>query len=324
MSNDATDIAQSQLSTRAGHHARDVPNGRDFRTARDARDARIVVVPKPLTALPSVPEPVGDDPESQAIARRLQIARREHADTIARIGEALGGDQRSVSWVSSPTARDLAGATLVVTIGGDGTFLTVARLLTDTPLFGINSSPSTSTGHYCAATAETFAARFEDVLSGAVAPTPLSRIAVSIDDVTHDTAALNDVLFAHRTPVASTRYALRVGDTSELQLSSGIWVSTASGSTAAILSAGGTIMDVADPRLQYRVREPYALAKIPPTLTNGFVEQIEIVSRSDRNALFLDGHADPIPVPFGARARLQRATLPLDAFLAFRWERPVC
>ncbi len=315
MSNDATDITQPKLSPL-------VP--RDARNTRDARDVRIVVVPKPLTALPTVPEPIGDDPESRAIARRLQLARREHADTIARIGEALGGDQRTVSWVSHPTAQDLANATLVVTIGGDGTFLTVARLLTNTPLFGVNSSPSTSTGHYCAATADTFPARFEDVLSGAIAPVPLTRIMVSIDDVAHDTAALNDVLFAHRTPVASTRYALRIGDASELQLSSGIWVSTASGSTAAILSAGGTVMEVADPRLQYRIREPYALAKIPPNLTHGFVEQLEIVSRSDRNALFLDGHTDPIPVPFGARARLQRAPVPLDAFLAFRWERPVC
>lgn len=294
-------------------------------------------MPKPLTLLPTVVEPVDpahSDPESLAIARRIEVARAEHAHAIAVVGEALGGSQHEVSWVANPSAADLAGADLVVTIGGDGTFLTVARHIVGTPLFGVNSSPTTSTGHYCAATAQTFAQRLDDVLADRVHPTALTRIAVEVeaDDAAGSSTpspalpalpALNDVLFAHRVPVASTRYALRLGDRSELQLSSGIWVATASGSTGGIGSAGGEIMRMDDPRLQFRVREPYTRGTTTPTLLSGFVrelERLEIVSRNDKNALFFDGHAEPVPVPFGARAIIRRAPTPLHAFLAWLWE----
>lgn len=277
-------------------------------------------MPKPLTLLPTVVEPVADDPESRAIARRIELARTEHAQTIAAVGEALGGSEHEVSWVASPSADDLARAELVITIGGDGTFLTVARHVGDTPLFGVNSSPSTSTGHYCAATAETFARRLDDVMGGRVARNHLTRIAVEVDGVAGGPLALNDVLFAHRVPVASTRYALRLGERSELQLSSGIWVATATGSTGALSSAGGAVMAVDDPRLQFRVREPYTRGTTTPTLLSGFAETLEIVSRSDKNALFLDGHPEPVAVPFGARAVIRRAQEPLTAFLAWLWE----
>lgn len=300
-----------------------------------AQTRRLVVVPKPLTLLPTVVEPTGhahSDPESLAIARRIGVARTEHAHAIAVVGEALGGSQHEVSWVANPSASDLAGADLIITIGGDGTFLTVARHVVGTPLFGVNSSPTTSTGHYCAATALTFAQRLDDVLADRVQPTALTRIAVEVDAASGPTTTdpapsalpvLNDVLFAHRVPVASTRYALRLGERSELQLSSGIWVATASGSTGGIGSAGGEIMRMDDPRLQFRVREPYTRGTTSPTLLSGFVdgvERLEIVSRNDKNALFLDGHAEPVPVPFGARAIIHRATTPLHAFLAWLWE----
>lgn len=292
-------------------NASNTPDGRPLR--------RLVVVPKPLSLLPTVPDVVGDDPESRAIATRLELARREHAESIARIGELLGGSRLEVSWVQAPRREDFAGADLALTIGGDGTFLTVARLLTDVPLFGINSSPTTSTGHYCAATADNTEGRLADVLAGRVEATALTRIAVEIDGRLAGAPALNDALFAHRTPVASTRYALRVGESSELQLSSGVWISTSSGSSAAIRSAGGEIMAREDTRLQYRVREPYQFERAPLALRGGYVDALEIVSRSDKNALFLDGHAEPIAVPFGARARLSVDPARLRAFLAFRW-----
>jgi NAD+ kinase len=277
--------------------------------------SRIVVVPKPLDALPSVKEPTGDDPESRAIAHRIGLARAEHAATIAAIGEWLGGTDLDVSWARSPSDRVVADASLVITIGGDGTFLTVARHVGSTPMLGINSSPSTSTGHYCSATTHTFAAILDGVLNG-LSPVPLTRIAAFVEGEPVRPFALNDVLFAHRSPVASSRYALKVDDRSELQLSSGIWISTATGSTAAILSAGGSEMKADDPRLQFRVREPYSRGENRLMLLSGFCETLEIVSRSDKNALFLDGHQDPVTVPFGARVRIERANEPLFAFLS--------
>jgi len=196
-----------------------------------------------------------------------------------------------VSWVATPSADALAGAALIITVGGDGTFLTVARHCRATPVMGVNSSPSTSTGHYCIAHPDTFEPLLNAWRGGLLKTTALARIRGEIEGqrLPHD--ALNDVLFANRTPVSSTRYALRIGDATELQLSSGIWVATASGSTAAIHSCGGEIRPMHDHRLQWRVREPYLRDGERRVLLNGFTDEIEIVSRSDKNTLYWTGMA---------------------------------
>ncbi|MBL8784326.1 MAG: NAD(+)/NADH kinase [Deltaproteobacteria bacterium] len=290
-------------------------------------DPRVVVIPKPLDALPAPAGPLGDDPETRAIATRLTLAREEHAASTATLRTLFAARWPDARWLETPSRAVLADADLVVTIGGDGTFLTVARHVDRTPILGINSSPSTSVGHYCGATARTVEAMLEAALSGALTPTPLTRIRAWIDGAELPYEALNDVLFAHRVPVASTRYALRVfaddptdathlAPRHELQLSSGIWVATAAGSTAAIRSAGGVVLPITDPRLQWRVREPFIRDGVVLDLKGGLTEQpIDIVSRSDRNALFLDGHPEPWTVPFGGRARLERSPRPLFAYL---------
>lgn len=276
---------------------------------------RIVVVPKPLEALPPMLAPAADDPESLAIAKRLEVARGEHAQSLAEM-RALVADDPAITWLETPTAEALEGAALAITIGGDGTFLMVARHCRRTPLLGVNSSPSTSTGHYCIARPSTFSALLAAWRDGALELTELARIRSEIAGQTLPHDALNDVLFANRTPVSSTRYALRIGDATELQLSSGIWIATASGSTAAIHSAGGEIRPMHDHRLQWRVREPYLRDGEQRNLLHGFTDQaIDIVSRSDKNALYIDGHGEPFLVPRGARARLSPSPEPLCAYL---------
>jgi len=269
---------------------------------------RVVVVFKPIEAADA--RPLDGDPTLRTIAARRALARDEHAATVASIRAAVSRNGRDALVCDHATAESLAAAELVVSVGGDGTFL--ARLVTDQPVLGVNSSPSTSTGHYCAAAAADFPEQLDAILAGALVPTPLVRIAASVDGRPLPLASLNDVLFANVSPVASTRYALRLGDETELQLSSGLWVATASGSTAAMRSAGGDVMALDDTRLQYLVREPCPDASGGPRLCHGYrADAIALVSRSDRNALFLDGDERPWPVPLGAVARLTPAALPL-------------
>ena len=80
---------------------------------------------------------------------------------------------------------------------------------------------------------------------------------VEIDGVPVYSRVLNDVLFSHPIPAATTRYAIRRDGRAEEQRSSGVWIATAAGSTAAIHSAGGKILPITSQRLQFVVREPY-------------------------------------------------------------------
>ena len=76
---------------------------------------RIVVVPKPLEALPPMLDPAADDPESMAIARRLEVARGEHAETLAIVRRIVASDA-SVVWLETPSAEALEGAALAITV----------------------------------------------------------------------------------------------------------------------------------------------------------------------------------------------------------------
>src|SRR3989344_3282813 len=45
---------------------------------------------------------------------------------------------------------------LVITVGGDGTFLDASHFIKDVPIIGVNSDPKRSVGRYCIANAENF------------------------------------------------------------------------------------------------------------------------------------------------------------------------
>lgn len=198
---------------------------------------------------------------------------------------------------------------LVVVVGGDGTVLDVARFIDGTPILAVNSSPTTSVGHFCRTTADGFREVLKRVLKGAEEPKTLTRIAVEVDGKGYRFPALNDVLVAHKVPAATSRYVIRVGEEAEEQKSSGVWVATAAGSSGAILSAGGEAMDIRDRRLQFLVREPF-FHSTPGArqyrLLRGFVgeEGIEFISRMMEGGLYLDGRRIAIPFRYGSRARL--------------------
>jgi NAD+ kinase len=103
---------------------------------------------------------------------------------------------------------------------------------------------------------------------------------------------LNDLLIAHASPAAMTSYTLRLGTVSEPQRSSGLWIATAAGSTAAIRAAGGRVLPLRSRRLQYLVREPYSGDGCRYRLLKGTVAPgttLEVISKTRRGRLFMDG-----------------------------------
>ena len=94
---------------------------------------------------------------------------------------------------------------------------------------------------------------------------------------------LNEALFCHASPAATSRYMLRllkgaagtraeqVVDEEE-QKSSGLWVGPAAGSTAAQRSAGGAVLPLTSQKIQFVVREPYVGADARTRMTVGLVE----------------------------------------------------
>ncbi|MBL6975282.1 MAG: NAD(+)/NADH kinase [Deltaproteobacteria bacterium] len=214
---------------------------------------------------------------------------------------------------------------LVVVVGGDGTVLDVARFVKSIPILAVNSSPSTSVGHFCCTTAGSLGDMLKQVKEGAARATALNRIRVAVDGKDHRYPALNDVLLAHRVPAATSRYVIHVGNAEEEQKSSGVWIATAAGSTGGIRSAGGAEMDASDHALQYLVREPFIQSNPvgrPYGLQQGKVgpEGLAFTSRMIRGGMYLDGRRVAVPVEYGSRITFTPDAAPLNIFLP-EWKR---
>lgn len=222
-------------------------------------------------------------------------------DHLEREGISFASGYRSE--VDDPASFDL-----VVTVGGDGTVLDLSHRVRDVPILAVNSHPDSSVGYFCAGTAD----RFPDLLTrardGRLSNFQLMRFRLEIDGAPTGPPVLNDVLIGHANPAAVSRYEIKVGDRpAEMQASSGIWLSTPAGSTAAIRSAGGYVLPLGCRCIQYLVREPYPIRDRPYRHRTGIHpvdENLEIRSRMQNGRIFVDGPHITNEFEFGRVLRL--------------------
>jgi len=194
---------------------------------------------------------------------------------------------------------------LVISLGGDGTFFAAARYIKDTPILGINSDPANSLGLWTCADRATFRKPLELALAGKLHVCRIHRLGVAINGKPVREQAFNDVLIAHKNPAAMTRYRLEVGSVAEQQRSSGLWISTAAGSTAGIRSAGGRRMPISSKRLQYLVREPYTWPERRHQLSRGFVPGLDLQTLTVGLGLWIDGSRVRYDLGLGDRVELR-------------------
>ena len=197
---------------------------------------------------------------------------------------------------------------LVVSVGGDGTFLKAARSVTRTPLLGVNSNPRYSEAVFCAATYRTFARLCRLALSGQLPELRLYRLQVVLNGKQMPSQALNDLLIAHDDPATMSRYRLAVGKREEFQKSSGLWVATAAGSSSVVLAAGGTRLPWGAATYQYRPRELYVGRLSRYRLKGGVLGAhalLRVTWLMRRGAVFIDGPHETIPLRFADQLEVQ-------------------
>ena len=202
-------------------------------------------------------------------------------------------------------------ADLVITVGGDGTVFTANTICTSAPFLTVNSDPERSVGHFTRYTADSVAAGITVWKSGQGTMEALHRLAITVNG--HTSCILNDCLFAHSNPAVLSRYVLEVDGQREFQRSSGVWISTAHGSTAAIRSAGSEPVPSHLAALLFRVREPY-LGRDHATLladTQTPPRGLALLPAIPGMALYLDGPNITVPVAPGMPVVISAAHKPL-------------
>jgi NAD+ kinase len=248
--------------------------------------------------------------------RRLRRSHEDHEATRAEVERALKDLGVEAVAVDGAHSRVEGKFDLVVTVGGDGTLLAAShRVGTDVPVLGINSAPDHSVGFFCAARKGSAKEALSEVLQGTMKGTVLSRMRVDLNDACLHKRVLNDALFCHEIPAATSRYILRVkhGDgrlEEEEQRSSGLWVGPAAGSTAAQRSAGGRVLPLTSRKIQYVVREPYTPMGDRLALFRGTIDQrgsLVVLNKMRHAKLFLDGHHIAHAVTVGDVVTMRRS-----------------
>jgi NAD+ kinase len=256
---------------------------------------------------------------------RLVRAHDEHQETLDETRAALDELGARSTFRFRGDEGLVEDVDLVVTVGVDGTLLWAARWVgPHTPMLAINSAPQDSVGHFCGGKKGQVKAILARALAGELTKTELTRMEVTLDGEVVTRRVLNDVLFSHLSPAATTRYLIsherkdgRVR--TEEHKSSGVWVGPSAGSTAAQLSAGGRILPVESRRLQFVVREPYQPGRQRYQLARGLVEEgdkLRLVSEVREGRLFIDGPHRVREVRMGSEVVLKRSREPLT-LLAF-------
>ena len=290
------------------------------RSGRAPDRPRVVVVAKRTAYHRFVEEE--RDPRAKALLRRRDpavqnwvAAHQEHVRTLEAVLKALDRVGAQVMLVErAHAAFDATDAALVVAVGGDGTLLAASHSVVTAPVLGVNSAPAHSVGFFCSAQRTTFRAMLESALAGRLPSAELTRMAVSVNGRLRTKHVLNEALYCHSSPAATSRYLLEHGRAREEQRSSGIWIGPAAGSTAAQRSAGGRVLSLKSRLLQLVVREPYAPSGRPYRLAKlliGARDAVRVESKMDDATLFFDGPYRHVPVRLGDHVTFSVSDEPL-------------
>lgn len=239
-----------------------------------------------------------------------------HQETLRRAKDALRdlGAKAVLRYRPEPLPEEGAWD-LIVTLGGDGTLLWASHLAdSSTPMLAINSAPDTSVGYFCAGDGHDVDEVLEAALAGKLKSSRLARMRVDLGDNVLSTRVLNDALYCHESPAATSRYILEYQGEQERQMSSGVWVGPAAGSTAAIRSAGGKVLPTGSQKIQFVIREPYRGVDNKYRLVKGMVspgEDLKITSRMTMGRIFLDGTQKVYSIGIGDRIRMTLSDEPL-------------
>ena len=248
----------------------------------------------------------------------LRKSHERHLETLQTVEKVLKQKGFKVTTLLRSRVKNLENIDLkfklIISVGGDGTFLDCSHHLWKTPILGVNSDPQQSVARLSGSNGSNFSKVLDGYLSGRVKPSLIWRLDFFINGKKNPIPVLNDLLISTLSPAGTSRYILKVGNRSEEQMSSGVWVSSAAGSTAAVLSAGGKSFQATAKQFQFVAREVYH-RKFGRRLflKNVFKkgQTLEIISYMRQGRIFIDGSNLIEPFKVGDRLKIKISPRPL-------------
>jgi NAD+ kinase len=294
-------------------------------SARGRTRPRVLVIYKKSTYQVMVGE--RKNPRARALlerkdrsVERMLASHEDHVHTIAETRSLLERLDVDATFRYRAAADKTEHFDLVISLGGDGTLLTASHLVGAQPVLGINTAPRDSIGYFCGGTKDNLEEVLVSAVKGTLRGVELARVQIALDGEVLSRRVLNDVLFCHEIPAATSRYLIRLGDVEEEHRSSGLWVGPAAGSTAAQRSAGGRVLPPTSHQIQFVVREPYVPNGTRYKLAKGLFsdgQQLVVTSKIHGGRIYVDGPHLKRGVALGGEISVRRSPESLTV-LGFR------
>ena len=242
--------------------------------------------------------------EGHVSVKDVKLTHIESERCAAAVEQALaaaGLNYRSI--YRHEVGVDYNDADLVITIGGDGSFIDAAHHIgADVPVLGVKSA-STSHGHFCLADEISFASVLQNILHGQIRARKLVRLSLSVNGEELPLRVVNEVLIAELDISGTNRYQVTTNGRSETQKGSAMVIATPAGSTGLCRSLGGIIQPILSRRFQYLPMLPILALGQRLALPGGLVpadQEVRVVSGMAKMLLHVDGRHIKLPFPLGA------------------------
>ncbi len=246
--------------------------------------------------------------------KRFRRTHENHFWSLSYVEAVLKNRKLKFTKACRGSSLDYSRYNLVITVGGDGTFLEAARQVKDGIVWGVNSDPSWSVGRFCSGNPVNFEALLDKILAGKARLRKFNRLSLSFSDGTQSMNVLNDILICHHNPGAMSRYFITIGRKREEQRSSGVWIATAAGSSGGLHSAGGKLLAPESNAFQYMPRELYRGRNVHYHFKGGMLkaaQKVMLTSLMREGVVFVDGSHVCLPFSFGSRIFVSRSSNPL-------------
>ncbi len=179
---------------------------------------------------------------------------------------------------------------LIITVGGDGTFLGAAHYIKDTPILVVSPDELKHEGFFARANRYNFEAKLKKILTRKYKILSLQRLCAKINNnaVEH---SLNEIYAGKRRAYLLSKYILKVSNKAEYQKSSGVLIGTAAGSYAWIKACNGKELPLTSKKFQFVVREPFTGRFLQYKLLKKVLKQngvITIISKMKHGVVIAD------------------------------------
>jgi len=243
----------------------------------------------------------GQKANVQKEIKRFKKAHDEHYAALRKIEHIL--NKHGIDYTKCSRGRKInyAKFDLIITLGGDGTFLEASRNIKDQVVIGINSALSYSVGKLCIGNIKNFEKIIRHITEQKFTLNHWPRLRLKLEGHVRPIDCVNDILICHSNPAAVSRYYLKIGKLKEEQRDSGLWISTAAGSSGAIKSAGGKLFKNEEKKMQYMPRELYYGFSKKYRHKGGVLragQRVAITSLMRSGMIYVDGTHYELKFPF--------------------------